>query len=128
MAEYYSHCGWLPFGWSKTKAENAGVCGPKTKLKDGQCQLAENVGEYGAGTKAVNNKCVIEFGTPKVVEEPYVCLPYAGHWSGVAIDMQSYLENHNEIPSEVEVSIDGFDCTPATRENNRCAKFPHACG
>lgn len=126
MADYYSHCGWLPFGWSRTKAENVGVCGPNTKLKDGQCQLAENVGECGAGTAAVDNKCVIQFGTPIVVDEPYVC-GLSGHFSGTAVDMQLYLENHNEIPSGFEVSIGGFDCTQATRDNNRCARFPSAC-
>lgn len=119
---YYSDCGWLPFGWGKTKAEDVGVCGPKTKLK--QCQLAENVGECGAGTKAVNNKCVIQFGTPYVIDEPYVCAPLGGRFSGAAVDMQLYLENHDELPSKFEVSIDGFDCTTDTRQTNLCAKFP----
>ena len=39
MAKYYNDCGWLPFGWSKTEAENVGKCGPSTELKDGKCQL-----------------------------------------------------------------------------------------
>lgn len=39
MAKYYSDCGWLPFGWGKTEAENIGKCGASTELKDGKCQL-----------------------------------------------------------------------------------------
>tara|TARA_B100001996_G_scaffold332081_1_gene281027 strand:- start:977 stop:1288 length:312 start_codon:yes stop_codon:yes gene_type:complete len=39
MAKYYNDCGWLPFGWGKTEAEDVGKCGPSTELKDGKCQI-----------------------------------------------------------------------------------------
>jgi len=38
MPEYYTSCGWAPFGWTKQKADNVGACGPFTTRNDqGKC-------------------------------------------------------------------------------------------
>tara|TARA_B100001142_G_C13880405_1_gene479749 strand:+ start:109 stop:540 length:432 start_codon:yes stop_codon:yes gene_type:complete len=65
MAKYYKDCGWLPFGWNKTEAEYVGKCGTSTELKDGKCEIMEDVGKCGTsstdfcgvGTELKDGKC-----------------------------------------------------------------------
>ena len=57
---YYADCGWLPFGWGKKEAENVGVCGSKTELKNGQCQVADQSDQYansGVAAGQTDSKC-----------------------------------------------------------------------
>ena len=65
----------------------------------------------GDGTAAVDNTCVIQFGSPKVIEQPYACehCGYGQAWKGSLVDMQSYLETHHNMPSKFEVHT-GPDC------------------
>ena len=58
MAKYYNDCGWLPFGWNKTEAEDVGKCGTSTELKNGKCQIMEDFGKCGPATEMKDGKCV----------------------------------------------------------------------
>ena len=61
---YYADCGWLPFGWGKKEAENVGVCGSKTELKNGQCQVADQSDQYansGVATGQTDNSNICQF-------------------------------------------------------------------
>tara|TARA_Y100000739_G_scaffold92558_1_gene79280 strand:+ start:8205 stop:8786 length:582 start_codon:yes stop_codon:yes gene_type:complete len=75
----------------------------------------------GPGTANVNNECVIQFGPQLEINQPHVCRPNTnGSWSGEVHNLQGL----TQIPSSVQVSIGGFDCTPATRQNNQCQINP----
>jgi len=74
----------------------------------------------GPGTTVVNNECIVQFGEPLIIEQPHVCGFNTGHWQGNTVDLTSY----NSIPSSVQVSIGGFDCTAATRLQNLCLAHP----
>ena len=59
MPDYYSSCGWAPFGLTKQKADNVGTCGPLTTRNDrGECV---NVGTCGPFTNRNDQgECVID--------------------------------------------------------------------
>lgn len=61
MPDYYSSCGWAPFGLTKQKADNVGTCGTLTTRNDrGECV---NVGTCGAFTNRNDQgECVIDAG------------------------------------------------------------------
>ena len=62
MANYYSSCGWLPFGLGKIRAEGVGTCGTSTELNDGTCQLVEGVGTCGTTTELNDGTCQLVEG------------------------------------------------------------------
>lgn len=98
MAEYYSDCGWFPFGWNKTKAENVGVCGNATTLTNGRCELVENamiplvneifkhyaytyaadVGKYGSTTLAHHKHNTCSLLTPDQCDMVPGCVMHEG--------------------------------------------------
>ena len=45
---FYKDCGWLPFGWNKTKADNVGKCSDLSTLEDGKCVLKGTPGQIVA--------------------------------------------------------------------------------